>query len=124
MIWFIFQVLVRYWLHANHSVKGYRILGYVTLFNVLASIAVKLREAAINPLPPRQPPTHSEVSSETSTHRKCTLCLELRSSVTSTQCGHLFCWNCVCDWLQYKHECPICREAAKPSTVIMLKNLK
>jgi peroxin-10 len=30
--------------------------------------------------------------------RNCTLCLEERTNSTSTECGHLFCWNCIVGW--------------------------
>ncbi|KAF8665161.1 hypothetical protein AX16_000626 [Volvariella volvacea WC 439] len=30
--------------------------------------------------------------------RKCTLCLEERTDSCATECGHLFCWNCIVGW--------------------------
>lgn len=30
--------------------------------------------------------------------RNCTLCLEERTDSCSTECGHLFCWNCIVGW--------------------------
>jgi peroxin-10 len=30
--------------------------------------------------------------------RRCTLCLEERTSSCATECGHLFCWSCVMGW--------------------------
>lgn len=30
--------------------------------------------------------------------RNCTLCLEERTSSCATECGHLFCWNCIVGW--------------------------
>ena len=30
--------------------------------------------------------------------RNCTLCLEERTDSCVTECGHLFCWNCIVGW--------------------------
>lgn len=30
--------------------------------------------------------------------RNCTLCLEERTGSCATECGHLFCWNCIVGW--------------------------
>jgi len=30
--------------------------------------------------------------------RNCTLCLEERTNSCVTECGHLFCWNCIVGW--------------------------
>lgn len=30
--------------------------------------------------------------------RNCTLCLEERTDSCATECGHLFCWNCIVGW--------------------------
>ena len=30
--------------------------------------------------------------------RNCTLCLEERTDSCATECGHIFCWNCIVGW--------------------------
>ena len=30
--------------------------------------------------------------------RICTLCLEERTDTCTTECGHMFCWNCIVSW--------------------------
>ncbi len=53
--------------------------------------------------------------------RKCTLCLEPFKDPSVTTCGHVFCWECVQDWVKEKAECPLCRQAIKPEKVLPLR---
>ncbi|XP_063992514.1 peroxisome biogenesis factor 10 isoform X2 [Diachasmimorpha longicaudata] len=53
---------------------------------------------------------------------KCQLCLEAVPT-TTTPCGHLFCWNCLGDWLRTRSQCPYCREHVTPSRIVYLMNL-
>ena len=38
--------------------------------------------------------------------RNCTLCLEERTDSCVTECGHLFCWNCIVGWGREKVSIP------------------
>ncbi|KAK7694226.1 hypothetical protein QCA50_001406 [Cerrena zonata] len=40
----------------------------------------------------------SEIPEEMRAGRSCTLCLEERTASCATECGHLFCWNCIYGW--------------------------
>ena len=40
----------------------------------------------------------SKIPQAIRTGRNCTLCLEERTDSCSTECGHLFCWNCIVGW--------------------------
>lgn len=40
----------------------------------------------------------AQVSSPIRASRQCTLCLEERTASCATECGHLFCWNCIYGW--------------------------
>ena len=53
--------------------------------------------------------------------RKCTLCLEAMRDPASTACGHVFCWECIGDWVREKPECPLCRREVAVSHVLPLR---
>ncbi|KAI2635341.1 Pex12 amino terminal region-domain-containing protein [Xylaria nigripes] len=56
-----------------------------------------------------------------SQQRKCTLCLEELKDPAATQCGHVFCWSCIGDWVREKPECPLCRRAALVQHILPLR---
>ncbi|XP_019552233.3 peroxisome assembly protein 10-B [Aedes albopictus] len=126
-------ILIRNWLKENHSIYGFRILGVVTLLQLLLSLIVKWFErskkaragntAAVASTSQRSTlQTGSSTSGSTSKSNKCALCMELAVDLSATQCGHLFCWVCILNWLDERQICPICREAIKKSRVIRLQN--
>lgn len=43
------------------------------------------------------------------TSKKCTLCLEVVHDPTVTTCGHVFCWDCICNWCSSNVSCYILR---------------
>ncbi|RFU72161.1 ring-1 like [Trichoderma arundinaceum] len=53
--------------------------------------------------------------------RKCTLCLEEMKDPAATQCGHVFCWECIGDWVREKPECPLCRREAMVQHILPLR---
>jgi peroxin-10 len=53
--------------------------------------------------------------------RKCTLCLEPLKDPSVTTCGHVFCWQCVTDWLREQPMCPLCRQSALVQHVLPLR---
>ena len=55
--------------------------------------------------------------------RKCTLCLEELRDPAATQCGHVFCWGCIGDWVREKPECPLCRREAMVQHILPLRAL-
>ncbi|KJA29364.1 hypothetical protein HYPSUDRAFT_61382 [Hypholoma sublateritium FD-334 SS-4] len=55
--------------------------------------------------------------------RNCTLCLEERTGSCATECGHLFCWNCIVGWGREKPECPLCRQSLSLDRLLPIYNL-
>lgn len=55
---------------------------------------------------------------------RCPLCYDSFTNITSTPCGHLFCWGCVYPWTCAKSCCPVCREDCEPKRLILLVNFE
>lgn len=92
-------VLVRFWLNEHHSMKGYRFLGIITILQVVFSLYGKLKEKLEERIiKSEQSPsigiTRRKINDQRKpeSDKKCVLCLENRTDVTSTHCGHLHCW--------------------------------
>jgi peroxin-10 len=58
---------------------------------------------------------------ESKQQRTCTLCLEELKDPSVTTCGHVFCWDCIGDWLRERPECPLCRSQALIQHVLPLR---
>lgn len=82
----------------------------------------------------------SEIPEEMRAGRSCTLCLEERTASCATECGHLFCWNCIYGWgrekvsmmmsiheavteIVLKAECPLCRQSLSLTKLLPVYNL-
>jgi peroxin-10 len=57
---------------------------------------------------------------------RCTLCMEQREpekgTSAVTECGHVFCWECILGWSKEKPECPLCRQSLNPSHLLPIYN--
>ncbi|KAI0374552.1 hypothetical protein BV20DRAFT_987937 [Pilatotrama ljubarskyi] len=65
----------------------------------------------------------SKIPAELRAGRNCTLCLEERTESCATDCGHLFCWNCIVGWGREKAECPLCRQSLNLASLLPVYNL-
>ncbi|CAO1616238.1 unnamed protein product [Sympodiomycopsis kandeliae] len=58
---------------------------------------------------------------------KCTLCMDIRTphkgTSCITECGHIFDWNCIMNWLKEKNECPLCRQMVRVNRVVPIYNI-
>lgn len=54
--------------------------------------------------------------------RQCTLCLDALKDPSVTQCGHVFCWTCIGDWVREKAECPLCRREVLVQHVLPVRS--
>ncbi len=59
-----------------------------------------------------------------STSLKCPLCLEMCEAPTTTLCGHVFCWDCVCEWVSENVVCPVCRCSVEPQQLVCLQHFE
>ena len=53
----------------------------------------------------------------------CKICWQLAEDPVVTQCGHLFCWFCLCSWLKSFSkckECPVCRAIIEEDNLVPL----
>ncbi|KAL7005053.1 peroxisome biogenesis factor 10 [Cystobasidiomycetes sp. EMM_F5] len=73
------------------------------------------------------PDAHSineyEDEDEVSQARRCTLCLSPRRDPAATECGHVFCYQCIVGWAREKPECPLCRQKVILSKILPLYGL-
>ena len=52
---------------------------------------------------------------------ECNICLESAREPVVTQCGHLYCWKCIYEWMQQPREtlvCPVCKSGIKKEALI------
>ncbi|XP_069687760.1 peroxisome biogenesis factor 10-like [Periplaneta americana] len=119
-------ILVRQWLKAEVSHIGFQVLGVVSLLYLsllgINTCFSKWRQQYTSTKPFDLQDISSKTSTSSSTKLRCALCLEDRTHTTVTPCGHLFCWNCILEWVKEQQMCPLCREKVLPSRVVLLQN--
>ncbi|KAK6456623.1 Pex12 amino terminal region-domain-containing protein [Scheffersomyces xylosifermentans] len=53
--------------------------------------------------------------------RSCMLCLSPMTNPSAANCGHLFCWDCIVDWVREHPECPLCRQSCLEQNLLPLR---
>lgn len=53
--------------------------------------------------------------------RSCMLCLSPMVNPSAAVCGHLFCWECIVDWVREHPECPLCRQQCLEQNLLPLR---
>ena len=55
-------------------------------------------------------------------YNECPICLSNANLPIATQCGHIFCWNCIKEWVNQKgkQECPSCKSGIDLQNVVKL----
>jgi len=67
---------------------------------------------------------NNENNSENQNHNECPICLSNARFPVVTKCGHLFCWECIKNYVKVKRisECPMCKNGIKLDEVVKIFN--
>jgi len=102
---------------------SYAILGLLIFLQLGISLIVLIKQSLTQKKPEKiemKEENLETVKSLCSTTAKCSLCLEVRQNPTATECGHIFCWNCIHQWCNTKLVCPLCRSQIKKSNLVAI----
>lgn len=106
----------------DSSITALNILGKVSLLYVVCTVLHKLYESIFNPIPKNTEQEDYINNSNTSMAEYCFICAESKTNSSALPCGHVFCWKCIFNAINYGAKCPICRENIQPSRIILLQN--
>jgi len=116
-------------LQKNEDKNKYEALGYIILFEIFMKLAKNSKNILFNKSEDEDdekneeiPEQYNNLPEDEKTLRKCTLCLEFCKDISVTNCGHVFCWKCICEWCQKKNECPLCRQHIQLSQLYRIYN--
>ncbi|KAF7488375.1 Peroxisome biogenesis factor 10 [Sarcoptes scabiei] len=110
----------------HHNTKSVKLIAYLTLISTCLTFIskfVSLNESIRKNH--RIIIDRSRLRSRQEGHQslnQCTLCLDGVMKPTLLLCGHVFCWDCIVDWLDHQEECPLCHATVEPTRVVFLNN--
>jgi len=87
---------------------GFSTSAVDTAYSQISSLLGRNPRKESVPSASEQPPAEEEVSSLSD--KQCPICLDAFKNITSTPCGHCFCYECIKASLDRKKECPSCRK--------------
>lgn len=93
---------------------------------ILESKRFKLSMRVLTPSLEQSVFKKSSIQFDSKSHSKstCAICrLERKHAAASIHCGHLFCWNCLYQWISTVQEaCPLCRCPCRTQDILFLHN--
>lgn len=138
-------LMIRYGPESGRA-SGYKILGWLLMFQIVLKVLMwgwrlwkwKQRRSRVDTGVNQSEETGGLLftvatsaeqqignsSNETQPQVKCPLCLEICRSISATPCGHLFCWECVAEWVSERVECPVCRASVEPQQLVCLQHFQ
>ncbi|XP_008560791.1 peroxisome assembly protein 10-B [Microplitis demolitor] len=97
---------------------GLKLLGLISLVQCV----LQIRQSSISDDQDEDEDFPAGSNSINESSVKCQLCFSTKPSAV-TPCGHLFCWNCLAEWVRVQSQCPSCREHFTSSRIVPLLNL-
>mmetsp|Transcript_43481 Transcript_43481/g.85121 ORF Transcript_43481/g.85121 Transcript_43481/m.85121 type:complete len:297 (-) Transcript_43481:132-1022(-) len=105
---------------------GYQMLGLLLLIQLIGEAILDIRNS-IREMQENSQHAGIEIvrdadslDHEEDENSQCMICMCPRDNATATDCGHLFCWNCIAECVTNKAECPYCRQPQVLSNLLRL----
>ncbi|XP_074605286.1 peroxisome assembly protein 10-B-like [Brevipalpus obovatus] len=114
---------IRYLSYAQSKEENgqfYRLMGFLSLIEFVLNIIITHSVIKFEREKSKQQSNYQ--MEDIPSDERCCLCFGKRRETTSTACGHLFCWNCICQWIVVKNFCPICRYGLEGGHKLILLN--
>ncbi|KAF8728236.1 hypothetical protein HU200_018828 [Digitaria exilis] len=75
----------------------------------------------VAPSSTKEPKEPDEKGSRNAANFECNVCFDMAAEPVVTKCGHLFCWECLYQWLHVHsnhRECPVCKGQVADDAII------